>query len=99
LGLVARDAGIDFEGPSIDATGEGFGGGDALLAEPVDDVEAAHAVVAVADDRFVGVELLKIRRDCAHGDEDGAFDTALGVFPGLADVYEHEFLAVVEALF
>src|SRR6202051_3399800 len=50
ISLIAGDFGIDFEGPAIDAACEGFGGGDALLAEPVDYVEAAHAVVAVADD-------------------------------------------------
>jgi len=51
----------------------------------------AHAVVAVADDRFVGVELLEIRGNRAHGDEDGTFDAALGVFPGFAHVYERVF--------
>ena len=98
-GLITRDARIDFEGPAVDAAGEGFGSGDALLAEPVDYIKASHAVVAVADDRFVGVELLEIRGNRAHRDEDGAFDAALGVFPGFSHVNEDEFFAVVEALF
>jgi len=84
--LVARNSGIDFHGPAIDAAGKGFGGGDALLAEPIHDVEAAHAVVAVTDDRLVRVELLQIRWDRAHGDEDGSLNVALGVFPGFADI-------------
>ena len=98
-GLVARHAGINFEGPAVDTACQGFGGGDALLTEPVDDIEAAHAVVAITDDRLVGVEFLQIRRNRAHGDEDSAFDTALGIFPGFAHVNEEEFFAVVEALF
>jgi len=61
ISLITRDFGIDFKGPAVDAAGEGFGSGDALLAEPVDYIEAAHTVVAVADDRFFGVELLEIR--------------------------------------
>ena len=69
-----------------------------MLTEPVDDVQAAHAVVAVTDNWVVGVEFLETGRDGAHGDEDGTFDAALGVFPGFADVDEEEFFAVVEAL-
>ncbi len=97
--LVARNSGIDFQGPAIDASGERFRGGNALLAEPVGYVEAAHPVVAVTDDRLVGVELLEIRGDRSHGDKHGAFNTALRIFPGFADVDEEDFLVIIETLF
>ena len=69
-----------------------------MLAEPIHDVEAAHSVVAVTDDRLVRVELLQIRWNRTHWNKDGAFDAALSVFPRFADVNQEEFFAVVEAL-
>jgi hypothetical protein len=52
-----------------------------------------------ADDVVVGVELLKIRGNGAHGDEHSSFDAAEGVFVGLTDINEEEFITAVEALF
>ena len=97
--LVARNLGIDFEGPAIDAASHGLGGFDALMAEPVGDIKTAHAVMTETDDVVVGVEPLKIGRNGAHGDEHGTFDAAEGVFVGLAYIDEEEFVATVEALF
>jgi len=96
---IAGNPGIDFGGPAIDASGHGFGGWHALVAEPVGHVEAAHTVVAEANDIFAGIELLKICRDCAHGDEQGAVNTAKSVFVRFADVNEQEFFAAVETRF
>jgi len=52
------------------------------MAEPVGDVETAHAVMTEADDIVIDVELLQIGGNRAHGDEHGAFDAAEGVFVG-----------------
>src|SRR4029077_8507304 len=96
---VARNLGIDLERPAIDAASHGLGGFDALVAEPVGNIEAAHAVMTEADDVVVGVELLKIRGNGAHGNEHSACDAAEGVFVGLTDINEEEFITAVEALF
>jgi hypothetical protein len=73
--------------------------GDALGAEPVGYVQAAHSVVAIEDDVLVGIELLEIRGNGAHGNQFGAFDAALRVFPRFADVDEQHFVAAIEAQF
>ncbi len=88
-----------FEGPTVDAAGHGLGGLHALMAEPIRDIEAAHTVMAEADDVVVGVEFLEIGGNGAHGNEHGAFNVAEGVFVGFADVDEEEFIAPVKALF
>lgn len=95
---VARDLGIDVEGPAIDAASQGLGGFHALMAEPVGNIETAHAVMTEADDVVVGVELLEIGGNGAHGNEHSAFDVAKGMFVGLADIDEEELVAAVEPL-
>ena len=91
--------GIDFLGPAFDAAGQGFCGGDTLVAEPYGYVEAAHAVVAIADYVVVDVEGLQICRDLAHGDQLGAFDATHVEFPWFSDIDEEDFFAAIEALF
>jgi hypothetical protein len=75
---------------------------DAVFAEPVDDVEATDAVVAV-DDEWGGVglfvEFLEPGRDRAHGDEVGAFDAADLPFHVFADVDEANVLTGFAAVF
>jgi hypothetical protein len=52
-----------------------------------------------ADNVVIGVKRLEIGRNGTHGNEHGAFDAAEGVFVGLSDIDEEEFVATVEALF
>ena len=72
-----------------------------MPAQPVDDVEAADAVMAVDDECRVICFGLKFRKrggDGAHGDQFAAFDASQRVFVRLADVDEVKFLAGVEAM-
>ena len=55
LPLIAGDSGVDGAGPGIDASGEGLGLVEALLAEPHGYVEGPGSVVAEDDDGGVGV--------------------------------------------
>jgi len=73
--------------------------GDSLCAEPIGYIQTAHSVVAIENDILVGIELLEIRGNGAHGNEFGAFDAALRVFPRLADIDQQEFFATVETGF
>lgn len=69
--LVAGDGGVDGAGPVFDASGEGLGVFEALLAEPHGDGKGAGSVVAEDDDGLVGVELLVgAAGDFAHGHEE-----------------------------
>jgi hypothetical protein len=96
---IPGDLGIHFKRPAVDAAGHGLGGFHTLMSEPVGNIEAAHAVVAEADDFVVRIELLQIRGYGAHGDEYSAIDPTEGVFVRFADVDEEELVATVEALF
>jgi hypothetical protein len=96
--LIARDLRIDFEGPAINAPGHGFGRLHPLLAEPIGDVQAAHAVMAETDNVVVRVDLLEIGGDGAHGNQDRAFDMAEGVFMGLANIDKKKLFTTVQAL-
>jgi len=69
-----------------------------LVAEPNGDVEAAYAVMAIADYVFVDVERLEMCGNLAHGDQLGACDAAEIKFPGFADIDQQEFFAAIEAL-
>ncbi len=87
--LVAGDAGVDEAGPGVDASGDGLGLVEALLAEPCSDGERAGAVVAEDEDGGFFVELLMgAGGDLVHGDEGRGFDVSGGVFPRLANVEE-----------
>ncbi len=83
IGLsVAGDGGVDGAGPGVDASGEGLGVVEALLAEPHGYGEGALAVVAEDDDGLVGVELgVGAGGDVAHGhwdSADGGFGNSQG---------------------
>jgi hypothetical protein len=97
--LVACHFGVDFGGPAIDATGHGFSVGNALGAEPIGHIETSHSVVAIENYVFVRIQFLEIRRNSSHGDKFGAFDAALRVFPGLANIHQQKFFAAVESRF
>jgi hypothetical protein len=85
--LVAGDGGVDGAGPGVDASGEGLGVVEALVAEPHGYGEGTGAVVAEDDDGGVGVELLVGAGGyLAHGHEESAREVGGLVLPGLADV-------------
>ena len=84
--LVAGDGGVDGAGPLVDAAGEGLDVIEALLAEPHGYVEGAGSVVAEDDGGAVGVELLEMGGDVAHGDVGGAGYGGDLELPGFADV-------------
>ena len=46
---------------------------------------------------FVGIELLEIRGNGAHGNEFGAFDAALRMFPRFANIDQHNFFPAIDA--
>jgi hypothetical protein len=58
------------------------------VTKPVGDIEAAHAVMTVADTVFVAVEFLEVLGNRAHRDELRAFDAALSVLLGFADIHK-----------
>jgi hypothetical protein len=81
-------------GPEVDAAGQGGTVFDALAAEPVDDIEAADAVMAEDDEELVvsqGIEMLEAGGDGVHRDELGVSDAGDGVLIGLTDIEEDGF--------
>ena len=87
--LVARDGGVDGAGPGVDASGEGLGVVEALVAEPHGYAERTGSVVAEDDDGGVGIEfLVGAGGDFAHGHEKGIGEAGGLVLPGFADVEE-----------
>ncbi len=91
--LVARDGGVDTEGPGVDAARDRLGFFEALLTEPGGDREAAGAVMA--EDQNVGfvIEfLMGAPRDLVHGHVGAAFDACGGVLPGFTHVEEEGWL-------
>ncbi len=88
-GLVAGDGGVDGAGPEVDASVEGLGVVEALVAEPHGDGKGAGPVVAEDDDGLVGIELgVGAGGDFAHRHQESAGDAGCFGFPGLADVEE-----------
>jgi hypothetical protein len=96
---VAGDFGVDLGGPAIYAACHGFGVSNALGAKPVGYILATHAVVAIEDDIYIGIEFLKIRGNGAHGNEFGALDTALRMLPRLSNIDEQNFFAAINTRF
>ena len=86
---VAGDGGVDGAGPVVDASGEGLGVFEALLAEPHGDGEGTGSVVAENDDGGVGVELgVGAGGDLAHRHEERVGEAGGLELPGFADVEE-----------
>ena len=87
--LVAGEGGVDGAGPGVDASGEGLGVLEALIAQPHRDAEGAGTVMAEDDDRGVGIEFsVCAGGDIAHGNEDRVGEAGGLELPGLADVQQ-----------
>jgi hypothetical protein len=87
--LVTGDGWVDGAGPGVDASGEGLGVLETLIAQPHSDAEGAGAVVAEDDDRGVGIEFsVGAGGDIAHGNEDGVGEAGGLELPRLADVQQ-----------
>src|SRR5450631_2494110 len=96
---VSGHRGIDVGRPALDAPRERLGALDALKAQPGRGIQAAHAVMAVAN-YFVHAE--KSVYVCGQGAERhqlGAFNPAQIVFPWLADIDEDELFAAIHSRF
>lgn len=92
---VSWNCGVDFQAPAVDAPGQALAGADPLLAQPVDDIQAADPVMADHDERrFLGlcVEAGKLSGHGSHGDQLGAGDAGNLKFRGFANVDECEVL-------
>src|SRR5712691_12189129 len=64
---VTRHAGIDFQAPAIDAAFHADALFDTLLAQPVYDLQAAHAVMAKYNQwRLLGFQRVQRLRNGAH---------------------------------
>src|SRR6185369_5295952 len=75
-------------------------GVDALLAEPVNYVEAADTVMAVDDQgSFIGagIQILKLAGNRAHRDQGRALDFRLRKFVRLTNVDQMKFFTGVQA--
>src|SRR5271155_1003953 len=96
---VARDAGINFSGPALDAAGHGLGAFDTLRAEPRGRVQAAHAVVAEEHHLFGAFQALQVRGNIAEGNQHRAGDAGGIVFPLLANVHKKHFGLAGEKIF
>jgi len=99
VSLIAWNGRIDFQAPEVDAAGHALARVDTVLAEPMNDIQAAHTVMAKYDERYVfslSVQARQLGRDGSHGNQIGAGDAGQLEFRGLADIDEHEFLARLE---
>jgi hypothetical protein len=87
--LVAGDGGVDGAGPGVDASGEGLGVVEALIAEPHGDGERTLSVMAEDDDGSVGIEfLMGAGGDFAHRHEKRVGQAGGLELPGYADVQQ-----------
>src|SRR5437588_1202404 len=94
--LIAGDAGIDFERPALDSSGQGLGALESLKPQPCRRIQASHAVVAVTN-HFVHVgQRVQAGGQRAKRNMFRSFNTANLEFPGLAHVNEHNFFAPVK---
>jgi|ERR1700733_907426 len=98
LVLVSRNAGIYLQAPTVDAAGHALARIDALLAEPVNRMQASDAVMAKHDERrFVGlgVQAREFGGYGSHGDQFRAADARELEFCRLTDIDERELFARV----
>src|SRR5215471_3015693 len=94
--LVARDGGIDFEGPALDSAGQRLCFLESLKTQPRRRVQASHAVMAVAN-HFVRVrQSVQAGRERTERNKLRALDTADFEFPRLAHIHEDEVFTAVE---
>ncbi len=95
--LISWNARINLQRPALDAADERFCSLHALASEPNSNIEAAHAVMAVADHLVAVIQGLKIRRNRAHRNKLRSFDAADLELPGFADIDEQQLLAAIES--
>ena len=91
-----RGTRVDLQAPAVDATGHALARIDTLFAQPMNDVQAADAVMAKHDERcFIGqcVQPRELGRHGSHGNQLGVGDARELEFVGLADVDQREFFA------
>src|SRR5688572_13304901 len=97
---ILRHCRVDVERPLVDAAGHVLGLREAVLPQPLDDPQAAAAVMAMYDDRRVAVrfQLGLARGDLAHRNERRGGDLRRSVLFRLANVEQQELFAGVEPL-
>src|SRR5882724_9173004 len=98
MGLVAAHRRIDGARPGVEAAGKVPGLGEAEATEIFGNGRAAHALVAVDDDLRGRIELFRAELDLLDGDVQGVVELAESRLPVLADIEEHERLALIEPL-
>src|SRR6266705_1012445 len=97
-GLVARHLGLDLVRPLVDSAGEVLHLAEAKVPQEVRDAAGANAGLAVHDD-FVGrAELVHAGGHLGHRHEDRLVQPRNLPFHRLADVQEHDRLALVDLL-
>jgi hypothetical protein len=97
---IAGNGGVDLKAPAVDPAGHALTSAHALLAEPVNHVQTADAVVAVDDQRsFIrdGFEPLELSGNGPHGDQLGVRDAGKLEFGGLTNVDKEELFTGGEA--
>src|SRR5579885_3338005 len=100
--VIARDGWIDFDAPPVDAARHATGIGYALLAQPVDHLQAANSVMAEYNEvSLVGPAFngLKTGRNGPHRNQMRSFDASSPVRLRLAHMDQDHALACVHAPF
>src|ERR1022692_2794305 len=96
--MIARDGGIDFEAPAVDAAGHAHRILQSLAAQPLRDLQAAHAMVAEQHQLSIaGAQRLQRLRHAAHGNQFRARDMGLLMLERFAHVHHANLFACIEA--
>src|SRR5262249_17890085 len=74
--LVSRNSWIDLLRPAVDPSRQRLRLFDSLPPQPNGNIQAAHAVMAIANDSVIRVECLQIRWYGRHRNQPGAFNSA-----------------------
>src|SRR5690606_34108664 len=86
---IGWHGGINLLCPRMNTAGQIDYSGKTIGLEEVCDAQAAHAVMADANDRCVAVQSLKFTRNRVHRDRDRAFDVAGLEFPWFTHIQQN----------
>jgi hypothetical protein len=101
MSLISWDRRVDLQAPAVDAASHALTRGDALLAQPVDDVQAPDAVMTKHDEQRIislRVETGQLGGDRSHRNQLGFADASELELVWLAHIDQRELRTGLQAL-
>src|SRR6266403_3712068 len=96
--LIPWNRRINLRRPPVNSAGQRFRTRHSLATQPNGHVQAAHAVMTVANHFVIRVQHLQIRGNCSHGNQLRACDAANLKFPRLPHIFQKHAIAALQPL-